>query len=181
VIALGIDPGIKGALVFVDTQAVDGDLVFHPMPVNAQSEIDFDELHRILVEYDCDHIFLERAVPFAQGAKAAFNYGRGFAAVEIAIQFCGKSVTYVEPGKWAKEMHQGIDADLKPKAKTLIAMKRLFPNVSIPLTPKSKKPHDGFIDAFMIAQWGLRQLSGAEASKQAPKRAKRLAVSLSDF
>jgi hypothetical protein len=158
-ILVGIDPGLSGGIVFMS------DTLFDPyeMPIienGKDKEIDFDKFHN-LIGIDCKmHIFLERAVPMAQGSKAAFNYGRGFAALEIAIKMSKHPVTYVEPAKWAKVMHDGISADLKPKAKSLIALKRLFPQYvnRIPHSPKSKKIHEGIMDATLIAGYGSRLL-----------------------
>lgn len=156
-IALGIDPGQQGAFVTFDGRDFD----FEPMPLNAQKEIDFEGVREILAMAPVGvHIFLERAMPLAMGAKHAFNYGRGFAAIEIAIQLSGLPVTYVEPAKWAKVMHEGISRDLKPKAKSAIAVERLLPQLA-PQIPRNKngKLHEGFVDALLIALFGLRRAS----------------------
>lgn len=157
---IGIDPGLSGGIVFLV-----GDYFFaHEMPVienGKNNDIDFHAFKKMLDRPLLNpHIFLERAVPMAQGSKSAFNYGRGFAALEIAIQLSGIPVTYVEPAKWAKVMHDGISSDLKPKAKSLIALQRLFPQYidKIPQSPKSKKIHEGIMDATLIAGYGKRLL-----------------------
>lgn len=153
---LGIDPGLKGALVFFDGV---GKAEFFEMPVS-NGRVDFDSVHELIYNFPKAHIFLERAAPMAMGAKHAFNYGRDFAALENAIFLLFNSFTMVEPNKWAKEMHQGISNNLKPKAKSEIAVKRLFPKLirSIPKTPRSKKLHDGMVDALLIAAYGCRVL-----------------------
>lgn len=155
---LGIDPGVSGALVQING----GDsIIAYPMPLvktDKSKEIDFDGLANLLVALGPDHIFLERALSFGMMSLSAFNYGRSFAAVEIAIQQSGIGVTYIEPHKWAKEMHAGIAGDLKPKAKSLIAAKRIYPKLfrSLP-TKKNGTVHDGFIDALLIAGFGSRK------------------------
>jgi len=155
---VAVDPGNNGAIVYLTARGV---FQFHVMPVivNGKStEIDFEGVERILRLYQGEHVLLERAVSFGMGAGGAFNYGRGFAALEIAIKLLDMSVTYVEPSKWAKWAHQGIEKDLKPKAKSLIAGKRLYPVLfdMIPKGPKSGKPHEGILDALLIAGYGLR-------------------------
>jgi hypothetical protein len=157
---LGIDPGLKGAFVLFDGHAIK----HWPMPVltnGKDKEIDFNGIYNLLWSIYGDewnlHIYLERAVAFAMGAKGAFNYGRGYAALEIAISLLQIPVTYVEPGKWTKVIHAGISADLKPKAKSLIAVKRLYPHL-VDRLPRTKKGAllDGQVDAFLIAAYGLK-------------------------
>jgi hypothetical protein len=157
---LGIDPGLKGALVLFD-----GSTLKHwPMPVltnGKEKEVSFDGIHELLWDVYGEHwdmhIYLERAVAFAMGAKGAFNYGRGYAALEIAIGLLQIPVTYIEPSKWTKVIHAGISADLKPKAKSLIALKRLYPQM-VDRLPRTKNGalHDGPVDAFLIAAYGLK-------------------------
>lgn len=159
---LGIDPGIHGALVVTDHITLES----HPMPIETNGKdklISFAGIHRLLQAIKKRHgllpVFVERAVPMAMGSKHAFSYGRGFEALLIALGLHEYSITLVEPARWAKEMHQGVSADLKTKAKSLIAVKRLYPKLvkSLPTKPKGGL-HDGPIDALLIAGFGLRQL-----------------------
>jgi hypothetical protein len=161
-LALGIDPGFAGAFVLTDG---DGFLKTWPMPLvvipGGDRTIDFDGVHELLTEIfeaHRPHIFLERAIPMAMGSKGAFNYGRGFAALEIAIELIGMPVTYVEPAKWAKYMHEGLSTDLRPKAKSMMAVKRLYPKLVKVLPTNTKGTlQDGPIDALLIAGYGIRR------------------------
>lgn len=157
---IGIDPGLTGAIVVFDGHNFEA----HNMPlvVNGKDRrVSFDGVHEVI--YDAvegvpgTHIFLERAMPMAMGAKHAFNYGRDFAALEIAIELIETPVIYVEPGKWSKVMHQGVDSRLKPKAKSLVALKRLYPKLygQVP-TNRNGKLHEGIVDALLIAGYGLK-------------------------
>ncbi len=157
---LGIDPGLSGAFVLTDGKS----LRWWPMPVDSNGKdrlVSFNEVLKILdvmKQHHAFHVALERALPMAMGSKHAFNYGRGFAALEIAIDLLKLPVTYVEPQKWAKEMHSGISVDLKPKAKSLIAAKRLFPHlVAVLPVGKQGKVNEGPLDALLIAAYGLRK------------------------
>jgi hypothetical protein len=149
---IGVDPGKSGAFVLWDGQ----DLNHFPMPLK-EKEIDFQGVVELVGKLKECHFFLERAYPGGMGVTAAFNYGRGFAAIEHAIQIHKIPVTYVEPSKWAKIMHEGIDAELKPKAKSRIAVERLFP-VQVNNIPRTKtgKFHEGVVDALLIAEYGRR-------------------------
>lgn len=155
---MGIDPGLTGAIVTL----YPGGVSIDKMPIRTtgkDKEIDYDGLLSLLENIEPDHIFLEKAFPMAMGSKHAFNYGRGFAAIEIAIVTTKFPVTYVLPKEWTKIMHEGINADLKPKAKSIIAVKRLCPDLLADL-PMNKKGalNDGPIDALLIARYGARQL-----------------------
>lgn len=154
----GIDPGQSGAIVFINERKFMHSLM--PLKDKVVKDIDFTRVREILTEESrVKMVFLERAVPFAMGSKSAFNYGRGFMALELAIQLSGLPVTYVEPAKWTKEMHAGIKDDLKPKAKSITAVKRLYPQWEFDI-PQSKngKLHEGVVDALLIAGYGMRVL-----------------------
>lgn len=157
---LAIDPGQQGAFVLLSQGFFDFKLM--PLISADKKEIDFKAVQQILdwaKREGAARVYLERAVPFAMGTLSAFNYGRGFAVLEIAISISGLPVTYIEPAKWTKEMHQGIAKDLKPKAKSEIAITRLFPRELglIPKGSKSGKFHEGVVDALLIAGFGLRR------------------------
>lgn len=155
-IILGIDPGKNGALVWFDGIKI---VQVNKMPLSG-TDIDFETL-RGLMAYECDHIFLERAVAFKMGVTGAFNYGRGFAALEIACCLSSTPVTYVMPRTWSKIMHSGIDSRLEAKEKSIVAVRRLLPACvsAIPVAPRSGKMHDGVVDALLIAAYGFRTLA----------------------
>lgn len=157
---IGVDPGNTGGICAFDGRTYE---VFK-MPLNEEGFVCFDGVYDLLEAYPFDqsHVFLERSTGYGQGPKAAFTYGRAFSAIEIAIRVSGLPVTYVMPAKWAKEIHQGIDSRLKPKAKSELALKRLYPQVyaSMPRTPRANKLFDGMVDAFLIAAYGFNALKG---------------------
>lgn len=163
-VVLGIDPGLSGAFVITDGNSY---LRSYPMPLKIsgkEKSIPFGEVLALLSKLQWDHgrfpVFLERAVSFGMGTKAAFNYGRGFEAIMIAIANQELPLTLVEPGKWTKEMHEGISSDMKPKVKSAIAVDRLYPQL-VGLLPRRPKGGflDGPVDALLIAGYGLRRLN----------------------
>lgn len=153
---IGIDPGKSGAIVLLGNQVFE----FKVMPLcDGSNDIDFFKVYRFLKKHKDAHVYLERAVAFGMGVTGAFNYGRGFSVLECAITAAKNPVTYVSPMVWAKAMHKGVSNKLKAKDKSLVAAQRLFKKemTKVPRTPKSKKPHDGVIDALLIAGYGLRK------------------------
>lgn len=170
-LALGIDPGLKGAFVLFDGKIIKAAANMPLLVEGKEKEVEFDGIHALLWELQDQfghfHVFLERAVSFGMGTKGAFNYGRGFAAVEIALELFKFEITYVEASKWTKEMHAGISGDLKPKAKSLIALKRLFPKLvdSLPRDTKGRVL-DGHIDALLIAAYGHQRIPKEDEGTQ---------------
>ncbi len=149
---VAIDPGQKGAIVWWNGKK----FLWWAMPLKIK-DVDFFKVRKIIKQFPTAHIFLERAYGGQMGATAAFNYGRSFAALEIAIMSCKNPVTYVEPSKWCKVMHDGISSDLKPKVKSLRAIDRLFSRIAknIPRN-RNDKLHEGVVDALLIAEYGRR-------------------------
>lgn len=167
-LVLAIDPGVNGAFVLTDGKK----LKTWPMPITTTGKeklISFGGVLKLLTEIQTAHgsvfVYLERAIPMAQGAKSAFTYGRGFEAIVNAVELLKFPFILVEPHKWAKEMHEGISADLKPKAKSLVAVKRLFPTLVAALPKKPKGGlHDGPVDALLIAGYALRKRGAASST-----------------
>lgn len=165
-LVLGVDPGLKGAFVvtngsnFVKTILMPVVIYGKDRMVTFGGDQGVDKaLRRICGEFDIAHVFLERAVSFNMGTKAAFNYGRGFEALCISITLAKLPFTLIEPHKWAKLMHQGADQNMKPKFRSQEVVKRLYPSLisALPADPVNKRLlHDGAVDALLIAGYGLR-------------------------
>lgn len=163
---LGIDPGQKGALVLL--QHGKQVLVQADMPLEDSKDADFDGLMSLFKSLEPDVVYLERAMPMAMGSKHAFNYGRHFACIEIAIRQSRLPVVYVEPSKWMRVVLEGVDSRLKPKERSWIALQRLMPTFAEKV-PKGRtgRPHDGVVDACLIALYGFMRVGQGHAT-QAP-------------
>lgn len=161
---LGIDPGLSGAFVLTDGES-ETEILLMPVVSGKEKRVDFGRvllwLEFVKKRFGVIPVFLERAKPLAMGSKFAFNYGRDFEKIVLAIHLSGlkKSLRQVEPSAWTKEMHQGLSPDLKPKAKSLIAVEKLCPHLvgDLPRRPKGALM-DGPVDALLIAGYGIRCL-----------------------
>ena len=157
---ISIDPGKKGAIVWLNADATD--FYFEKMPLDSEGKIDFIIL-RELLNRDPDeqqHIFSEKPNTMGvMGATQAFNYGVDFGLLLSVVIDSELPYTLVEPNKWTKIIHAGIDSKYKPKAKSQIAVKRLFPKF-LSRIPKTKPRYysEGVVDALLIAEYGRRQL-----------------------
>lgn len=170
---VGIDPGLEGAILI--SNCVDEIRIFS-MPVKKKIKIkkgsrgkrnsrqkktvsrrvDFFELLKLVGSFPVNSkVYLERAMPLAMGSKHAFNYGRDFEKVVIALQLAELDVTQVEPRVWTAEMHRGLNCDLKPKARSLLAVEAL-PHPLVSKLPRNRKGAllEGPVDALLIAWYG---------------------------
>ncbi|MDN7894450.1 hypothetical protein QZM93_38275 [Burkholderia cepacia] len=162
-IALGIDPGIRGALAALDHN---GRLRIADMPIRekqgtgkTRNEIDPPALLRMvrdlvpagdtaIVVMEDMHAFMgggeERRGSMASQASLAATKAVVCAVLEIA----GHPTQFVTPQRWKR--FYGLGAD---KAQCLDAARRLYPHA--PLT--RAKDHNR-AESVLIARWALRNL-----------------------
>ena len=163
---IGIDIGKKGAIVALArepwTKAIDPIV----MPLIGD-QVDYHTLYAILERYkktNCHVIFEKLGVIFGTGKSTAFSMGHQAGAVEMACIALNLSYTKVPAKQWQKEMFQGVEEITKKgkssrdtKAMALIAAKRLFPDYRLTIG-KSTVPHDGVVDALLMADYCKRKI-----------------------
>lgn len=175
---LGIDVGKSGALVAIVTSDDGGvDVHTHATPVLPDGDIDTRELYKIISDYEQHYLVHMLCIEkvhaiFGTGAGATFEFGRSAGIAEGVAAASGLPFTMVQPKTWQKEMWAGVDKIQKvgkkstdTKAMSLIAAKRLFPDVILldKSKPRSSKVHDGIVDALLIAEYGRRLWKGLKA------------------
>lgn len=147
---LGIDPGLSGALAFMD----DEELLIYDIPTlnierngKNKRQIDLQNLLAILQLCQVEHCYLEMvgAMP-GQGVSSMFQMGRGYGQIEMALASCAIPVTYVTPQKWKKALSVPKDKDgARQRASQL--MPQWAHNWDL-------KKHDGRAEAALIAKYG---------------------------
>lgn len=167
---IGIDIGKKGAIVY---QHFNGEIEAYPVPM-IKEEVDYafmyDIIHHMcskhINDYNCNpHIIFEKlGVIFGSSKATAFSMGYQSGAIEMIAISLGVPYTKVSAKEWQKEMFKGVDEITKPgktsrdtKAMALIAAKRLFPKESFRFNSKEGKPHDGYVDALLMAEYAKRK------------------------
>lgn len=149
---VGVDPGLNGALCFLNSGT---SIYFHEMPL-IQNEINVMRLSLDIKEFKPDMVYLELASSRpGQSCVSTFTTGRNYGMILAALYLSGFPFKIVSPSTWAKRMHQGVDGKLKAKEKSKIAIQRLSPLGAALLAGK----HDGKIDAYLIACYGLDDYS----------------------
>ncbi len=150
---IGIDPGQTGGICIMRNGRI------HALWVMPSSLI---ELRLNVLNHDNEKtfVFLEKAQSFpGQGISSAFNYGTHYGELRGTLSSMLFSVELVPPSVWARRMHVGTGANTS-KTRSLEAARRLFPQETfIPPGTRGKKPHDGLVDAALIALYGWQKLN----------------------
>jgi len=158
---VGIDPGLQGGVVSID---MDGQIIYKwTMPIieggKGKKEIDLVALREIFDEIkEAKMVYIEKvgAMP-KQGVSSMFKFGKVFGYLEAMLAAFQIPYIMVTPQQWSKEIHFGLSRDLKPKERSLVVLNRMYPKVDLRVTERSKKPHDGLLDALLIAEYGRRK------------------------
>lgn len=165
---IGIDPGKDGFI----TVMIGEEFIFSPIPLIGKF-LDIHELTRILSEFsslpDVHCIFEDVHAKYGSSAKATFSFGFVCGATEACIIASGIPFTKVQPKKWQEEMWQGIPIQKKQsstgktmvndtKLMSLMACKRLFPNLDLTANSRCRVPHDGKVDSILLAEYGKRKI-----------------------
>lgn len=155
-IIAGIDPGLSGAVAFLD--APSGWMRAEDLPVHqlarggkAKREVDAVGLADLLRSAKIGHAFLEQVGPMPkQGVSSVFSFGKTYGVIIGALAALGIPVTRVPPALWKRTL-------LVPAAKdgARARASELMPQSAF-LWPLVK--HDGRAEAALIALYGCRSL-----------------------
>lgn len=158
-IIAGIDPGLDGAIAFLDLTS--GAIEIADMPTlsltrngKGKREIDEAALAQTFDQRTIRHAFVEQvgSMP-GQGVSSAFAFGKGYGIVIgcLAAHFVPR--TFVSPVRWKRCL--GVPAD-KDGARARAS--QLLPAVA---HWWALVKHDGRAEAALLALYGKRMLEGA--------------------
>ena len=170
-IRIGIDIGSDGAIAVIKDHHL---VSYNKIPKTAKA-LDMFLLIDLIMEHisiggqDTVHVVMEDLHSVhGSSAKSNFAFGLNNGLIIGALQAIQLPFTKVQPKKWQKEMWEGIrsvmvlvkgkkNKDGSPKYKvdtkatSLQAAKRLFPKEDFLATKRSSVPHDGIVDAVLMA------------------------------
>lgn len=183
---LGGDPGKDGGLVVISAKT--GKLIDMIKPPRLKKEVDWHSVDAWVKKYAkrISYAFLEKPNTgggFA-GRTQSIGLGDSIATLRTMMFSNDLRVIMVPPGTWQKVMFIGVPILSAPRPETkeqkekrkaakkpkpapkvkdnktmaLVAANRLFPKVSF-VPEGSKKPHDGWVDAALVAMWGAWQVA----------------------
>lgn len=140
----GIDPGKSGAIAIMrDGQIESMALLANVVP------------RYYLQEKGVRLAYIEQAQSFPkQGIASAFNYGRDYGYLLGTLAGSGIGIHLVRPAVWARRIHTMSPKIDDAKARSLWCARHLWPHENFLATAKSTKPHEGLIDAALIAYFG---------------------------
>lgn len=160
---LGVDCGLTGGLALLDLGG--GIISLRPFPVRSngrRKEVDLGELDRVIL--DARRAGYEVAVEdpggHARSASGLRSMTRCFTAVETLcvarnLRHHVFDAKTWQRGFWARpKMPKGTKFDTKAAA--FKAAGRLWPGERFLAGPRSTIPHDGLIDAALIAEYARR-------------------------
>jgi hypothetical protein len=162
---IGIDIGKQGAYYILGEDGSEIDR--GPMPM-IKKEVDWHAWNVIIEPYDMFNgmvVFEKLGVIFGSSKKTAFSMGYQCGAIEMCCIANNLIYTMVQAKKWQAEMFDGQTKIYKTGSKTkidtkamaLVAAKRLFPKTNLLMTEKSSVPHDGLVDALLMAEYARRK------------------------
>lgn len=142
---IGIDPGKNGALAIMENDSV--------------TVIPFDEKN-YKFELSCVRLSkcicaIEKvgAMP-GQGVTSMFNFGKNFGFITGLLEAYEIPYQEVSPQSWKREY--GLIG--KGKEQSIEVCRKLFPNVNLRQSLRSRADNDGMAEALLIAEYARRKL-----------------------
>lgn len=161
-VIVGIDPGLSGALAFLDVEEATVRIIDMPTfefstSTKNKTEVDPYTISMELADYSVEHIYLEEVFSSPQmGVTSSFNFGEGKGMIRGVVAAMGLPLTQVKPQKWKKDMR--VPADKKA---AVMRASQLIPGAA----PVFKGPRgaalDGRAEAALIALYGALELGRA--------------------
>lgn len=147
-ISIGIDPGKKGGIALIDWRT--NLATTEPYSDKALIDICRDIYYGNVNAICC----LEKvgAMP-GQGVVSMFNFGQSYGYIKGALESFHIPYQEITPQKWKREF--GLSSD---KAASTEVCRKLFPDINLLATPRSKKPHDGMAEALLMAEYARRKM-----------------------
>lgn len=156
---LGVDPGKSGAIALLDSETKK--LEYSKYPLLPNDEIDHKALYELVTQYNPDWIFMEKVHSvYGSSAKSNFSFGKSVGITETICFLIQKPVEMVTPKKWQNVVWSGIIKVKDAKKNSLTAVKSIFPSYNFLATERSRVPHDGLVDAALIAYYGMLKIIG---------------------
>lgn len=187
----GADPGKHGAIVLLSTaynpaRIASDDIIQLPVRRDKIGKLDTIHIWENLLPYAPRiDLYVQEDVHALFGSSAAgtFEFGDANGALRTVLQLLGlynnnsiAQVLAVAPKLWQKHAWKPqhiVYLDDKDKlgrkkkdtkATSMAAAKDLFPGVSF-VPKRARIPHDGLIDAALIAHYALRVIRGLESDR----------------
>lgn len=171
----GIDVGGDGGVAFIDQEGT----IYSTDPIpRTKDGVDYSLLFEILTlpwahGYSVHHIVIEDVHSiFGASAKSNFNFGliKGVKLGFLHLMERHYQIPYslVQPKKWQAGVWEDKDVVYKEgkkrptkdtKATSLNAARRLWPGGDFTKSKRAHTPHDGIVDALLMAEFARTHLN----------------------
>lgn len=143
----GVDPGKNGAVVIIESNS-------HNI-ISQHRLKDIDDFLMLLMDKQPSLIVIEKAQSYPrQGIASAFNYGREYGRLLGLLDASLIKYVTTAPSAWHRYMQSLWPSIQKDKHAAYAWAKKIWPMETF--TPKRcRKPHDGLIDAALLAYYGI--------------------------
>jgi len=155
-IIIGIDNGLTGGLVAISDMGAIIERWVMPIQGKAKgNEVAADSVLMFLDKWNRSDITALLEVPgkHSPGVHALCSMWDSFGAIRATLETRGIRHHRVPPQTWQKFILGNVEkGQTKPAA--LSKCRQLWPDESFLATVRSSRPHEGLIDAALIAEYG---------------------------
>lgn len=170
---VGIDPGVNGGICLLRNGKIIAMKVFPKLPDGKLDIYKMNSMLKKISKLDDVFVIVERVhAMFSASAGSTFSFGKAVGILEALVVSNGLRYVHCDPKTWQKVAWQGVKPIYKPmkasktgskkkpqkridtKKTSDLASRKIFPGTTYTATSKSKKRHDGIIDASLIAWYG---------------------------
>jgi crossover junction endodeoxyribonuclease RuvC len=148
---VGIDPGVTGAIAYLD----DDDVRVYDMPRDMDG-IAGATVYRLLAKWEPDEVYIERthAMPI-NGSKATYSLGDSNGSLRTAAHILRTPLIWVPSRQWQSQfsLYGGGWTDKERKNRSRWRAQELFPTLADQLM--KIKDHNR-AEALLIAEYGRR-------------------------
>lgn len=146
-IYIGIDPGKRGGYCYI----IDGQVTARPW----DDMFFVQDMHCLAVMDEPKVAAVEKVGAFSgQGVKSMFSFGHSLGFIEGVLSGLGIPYQLIPPVTW-KRSFSLIGKDKKASIETC---QKLFPELNLMATPRSRVPSDGLAEAALLALYAKRNL-----------------------
>lgn len=169
-IFIGVDIGKDGAIVAIDDN---GDVVMKTvMPTVGTGKLEYnpEKIKNILQELRPTNVSIENPSGmqgYSKNAVASLKYCVGlFEGICVGLNI---PYTLINPRSWQSKMwdghkkvtyrYEGKDKN-DTKATSLLVVHKMYPGMDLRKSERARNPHDGIVDAILIANYSRKQHNG---------------------
>lgn len=154
---IGADNGLDGGLVALDSDgAIVGRIVMPTIVCKKGREVDAGEVANFVTSFHAPTVLIESASKHSPGKLALCSTWFSFGITKTAVALSGVPLSIVQPQAWQKafwtrpRLPRGEKFDTKAAA--LKAANEIWPGQDWTKSTRATKPHDGMVDAALIAE-----------------------------